>query len=86
MTRAGRARRRTLGRRDAQTAAPLQVSGAGNQVPGNPTCVVEDQDRGPTSRHPGSWFPDPWLLNVQKGGDPAAGSPTATLLRLHPSR
>ena len=22
----------------------------------------------------------------QKGGDPAAGSPTATLLRLHPSR
>ena len=23
--------------------------------------------------------------NLQKGGDPAAGSPTATLLRLHPS-
>src|SRR6185295_632667 len=23
---------------------------------------------------------------IQKGGDPAAGSPTATLLRLHPSR
>ena len=22
----------------------------------------------------------------EKGGDPAAGSPTATLLRLHPSR
>jgi hypothetical protein len=32
--------------------------------------------------------PDPRLLtpDVQKGGDPAAGSPTATLLRLHPSR
>ena len=26
------------------------------------------------------------LLAIQKGGDPAAGSPTATLLRLHPSR
>ena len=24
--------------------------------------------------------------SIQKGGDPAAGSPTATLLRLHPSR
>jgi len=24
--------------------------------------------------------------SLQKGGDPAAGSPTATLLRLHPSR
>ena len=24
-------------------------------------------------------------LELQKGGDPAAGSPTATLLRLHPS-
>ena len=24
--------------------------------------------------------------DIQKGGDPAAGSPTATLLRLHPSR
>ena len=23
--------------------------------------------------------------DIQKGGDPAAGSPTATLLRLHPS-
>jgi hypothetical protein len=28
-------------------------------------------------RRPSTWF--------QKGGDPAAGSPTATLLRLHPS-
>jgi hypothetical protein len=26
------------------------------------------------------------VLRIQKGGDPAAGSPTATLLRLHPSR
>jgi hypothetical protein len=25
-------------------------------------------------------------VRIQKGGDPAAGSPTATLLRLHPSR
>ena len=25
-------------------------------------------------------------VHIQKGGDPAAGSPTATLLRLHPSR
>ena len=25
------------------------------------------------------------LSCIQKGGDPAAGSPTATLLRLHPS-
>ena len=25
-------------------------------------------------------------VRLQKGGDPAAGSPTATLLRLHPSR
>ncbi len=25
-----------------------------------------------------------WILS-EKGGDPAAGSPTATLLRLHPS-
>ena len=29
-----------------------------------------------------------WLIprSSLKGGDPAAGSPTATLLRLHPSR
>jgi len=28
----------------------------------------------------------PWRLEAYlKGGDPAAGSPTATLLRLHPS-
>ena len=26
------------------------------------------------------------IAEIQKGGDPAAGSPTATLLRLHPSR
>ena len=28
----------------------------------------------------------PLDVRIQKGGDPAAGSPTATLLRLHPSR
>ena len=28
----------------------------------------------------------PSFPSIQKGGDPAAGSPTATLLRLHPSR
>ena len=28
----------------------------------------------------------PLSSGFQKGGDPAAGSPTATLLRLHPSR
>ena len=27
-----------------------------------------------------------YYLLTYKGGDPAAGSPTATLLRLHPSR
>ena len=27
----------------------------------------------------------PKTFDFQKGGDPAAGSPTATLLRLHPS-
>ena len=27
----------------------------------------------------------PFRLSPEKGGDPAAGSPTATLLRLHPS-
>jgi hypothetical protein len=26
-----------------------------------------------------------WFLNLDKGGDPAAPSSTATLLRLHPS-
>ncbi len=37
------------------------------------------------------WVLRIWILNLarrftfQKGGDPAAGSPTATLLRLHPS-
>ena len=32
------------------------------------------------------WALEPrWLRRRVKGGDPAAGSPTATLLRLHPS-
>jgi hypothetical protein len=33
------------------------------------------------SAHPGGWL----TRDLQKGGDPAAGSPTATLLRLRPS-
>ena len=33
----------------------------------------------------GSGFPSPNSGYPQKGGDPAAGSPTATLLRLSPS-
>ena len=40
-------------------------------------AVPEELDTGMT---PASVF------QIQKGGDPAAGSPTATLLRLHPSR
>ena len=32
-----------------------------------------------------SWLENPRNVSL-KGGDPAAGSPTATLLRLHPSR
>ena len=44
------------------------------------------------SRSPGS-LKEPWLIESEeragssfhKGGDPAAGSPTATLLRLHPN-
>src|SRR6516162_2201132 len=32
-----------------------------------------------------SSLPEGSLWRLQKGGDPAAGSPTATLLRLHPS-
>jgi len=35
----------------------------------------------PSSREP---KPSPQTISL-KGGDPAAGSPTATLLRLHPS-
>ena len=59
---------------------------AGAKLQDNSPRLVEDQD----SRQPRSPFlaPGTWLLNpeFQKGGDPAAGSPTATLLRLHPSR
>ena len=38
-----------------------------------------------TGRSRGTDAPHPTTLSL-KGGDPAAGSPTATLLRLHPSR
>src|SRR5207245_9107777 len=41
-------------------------------------------ERGKCGRHPGPFDPKIYSA-LQKGGDPAAGSPTATLLRLRPS-
>src|SRR5207244_11357386 len=51
--------------------------------------VVKEQEkimieRGKCGRHPGPFDPKIYSA-LQKGGDPAAGSPTATLLRLRPS-
>ena len=60
------------GGRDARTARPAP---GGAPRPRPPAAVASMVDRPPRrARRP------------QKGGDPAAGSPTATLLRLHPSR
>src|SRR5262249_45366139 len=72
-----------LGRRDAQTAAPQarrQKPGSRNQVSDHRTRLWNGQRSTPRETPKGT------VSSLQKGGDPAAGSPTATLLRLHPSR
>ena len=59
MTRAGRARRRTLGRRDAQTAAPLPEvghQGSGITTWSRPSRAFVDNQKKPETKS------DPWFL------------------------
>ena len=75
---------------------PIKKRDEGGAVPQNAasTKPLDSEPNVKTCRHRRQRALAPSVLyvlmfadvRIQKGGDPAAGSPTATLLRLHPSR
>ena len=73
-----------VGGRDARTARPARIVVPPPRPPAPSVSIVDVCRRGVSRRAPRRAVGGP--RRPQKGGDPAAGSPTATLLRLHPSR
>ena len=73
-----------VGGRDARTARPARIVVPPPRPPAPSVSIIDVFRRGVSRRAPRRAVGGP--RRPQKGGDPAAGSPTATLLRLHPSR